>query len=84
MPRNVRNFWLELNVDGSKSRVETGPRSANGGFSLTIYQRDSGSIVKALDVWGHIDDSGKIRLQVTGRPGTMGELDREIIIETQR
>lgn len=28
---NVRNFYLETNIDGYKSKVKGGPRSKNGG-----------------------------------------------------
>jgi len=44
MPRNVRNFWLELEVDGKKEKVATGPRSADGGFYLTILIRETGDV----------------------------------------
>ena len=44
MPRNVRNFWIDLNVDGRKSTVSTGPVSKDGGFSMTIKIRNNGSI----------------------------------------
>lgn len=62
MPRNVRNFWLELNVDGATKRIETGPRAKDGGFELTILMRDKGSIVRALDVRGYVDREGQLRL----------------------
>jgi len=62
MPRNVRNFWLELSVDGSKSNVETGPRSKDGGFSLTILQRSEGGIVRALEVSGYATEDGRVLL----------------------
>jgi hypothetical protein len=55
MPRNVRNFWIELDVDGRKERVETGPVKADGGFSLTIRMRDKGSISNTtLEVRGNV------------------------------
>ena len=84
MPRNVRNFWLELDVDGCKTRVETGPRAKDGGFTLNILQRDNGSIVKAMELWGHVTDDGRIILEATAKPGTMGELDRVITFESKR
>lgn len=77
MPRNVRNFWLELNVDGSKSSVETGPRSADGGFQLTILQRDNGSIVRGMTISGRATDDGKLILEATSPDGS-------IIKQTQR
>ncbi len=61
MPRNVRNFWIELDVDGSKSRIETGPVRKDGGFSLTIRAREQGSISPTtLEVRGYVDGSGEI------------------------
>lgn len=65
MPRNVRNFWLELGVDGSKTRVETGPRSKDGGFHLTILQRDGGGIIRAAEIDGRVMSNGKLRLSLT-------------------
>ena len=60
MPRNVRNFWIELDVDGRKSCITTGPRSKDGGFKLTVYQREKGNIVKALSVFGSVNQLGKL------------------------
>lgn len=56
MPRNVRNFWIELDVDGSRSQVATGPRNADGGFRLSIKQRDNGGIAHTLTVDGRVSD----------------------------
>ena len=44
MPRNVRNFWLTLDVDGKKQRIATGPQRADGGFNLNIKMRAEGEI----------------------------------------
>ena len=44
MPRNVRNFWLELDVDGRKNKIAAGPASKEGGFRLSIYMRDRGDV----------------------------------------
>ena len=52
MPRNVRNFWFEASVDGKEKDLASGPRNKDGGFSITIYQRDKGSVRKALYVDG--------------------------------
>ena len=61
MPRNVRNFWVELDVDGRRSRVETGPVRKDGGFSLTIRARERSSISPTtLEVRGYVDGSGKV------------------------
>ena len=44
--RNVRNWWLELEVDGAVSKVATGPRGKEGGFTLRVSQRDQGGVLR--------------------------------------
>jgi len=44
MPRNVRNFWLNADIDGRRSRFASGPRARDGGFRLDIYHRERGDI----------------------------------------
>ena len=39
MPRNVRNFWIEIEVDGRKAKIATGPVSKTRGFTVRILQR---------------------------------------------
>ena len=58
MPRNVRNFWVEMDVDGKRTQVATGPRRADGGFRLNIWMRDKGHVRKALTIggWTEKDD----------------------------
>jgi hypothetical protein len=84
MPRNVRNFWLELTVDGAATRVETGPRAKDGGFPLVILQRDGGSITRAMEIDGRVLSDGSLKLTAVAKPGQMGELDREIEVRTVR
>jgi hypothetical protein len=71
MPRNVRNFWIELDVDGRKERVETGPVRADGGFQMTIRIRDEGSISDTvLLVEGNVNtNTGEIVLVAAERCG---------------
>lgn len=80
MPRNVRNFWLELTVDGSATRVETGPRSKDGGFSLVILQRDKGGITRTMEVYGRALNDGSLVLQAHNANGP-GD---PIVIKTER
>ena len=61
MPRNVRNFWIELNVDG-RTPIAAGPVARDGGFELTVKQRDKGGILYALTVRGYADDNGGLVL----------------------
>lgn len=59
MPQNVRNFWIELEVDGRKSKIATGPVSKDGAFSLRVSMRNlDGSIhedVVSLEGFAHAD-----------------------------
>ncbi len=64
MPRNVRNFWIEAQVDGRKHDVATGPRRADGGIYLRVYIRDSGDVKHALTVTGD-ERGGKLYLAAT-------------------
>ena len=52
----VRNFWIEVTVDGRKTKIATGPRSKDGGMEITIKQRNNGSIDHALTVRCTVDD----------------------------
>jgi len=73
----VRNFWLDATIDGRKTELSGGPRSKEGGFELTIYMRDRGSIRRALNVsgWEH---QGKLTLRISA------PLETKIEIETER
>ena len=66
MPRNTRNFWVELKVDGKKTAVASGPASKDGGFDLIVKQRDRGGIIVALAVIGRAKYVGdEIHLTLT-------------------
>jgi len=63
MPRNVRNFWLTMDVDGRGSTVETGPRGADDGFTLNIFMREKGEVAGVvMQVYGSVDVDGKLVL----------------------
>lgn len=63
MPRNVRNFWLDLRVDGKSMAVQTGPRHKDGGFKLLIYMRDRGAVQYGLSIVGLCGPDGRLTLQ---------------------
>lgn len=69
MPRNVRNFWIELDVDGRKTLIACGPVARDGGFRLRVFMRDKGSIVRAMDVEGSAPDDGDGELILTASEG---------------
>lgn len=56
MPRNVRNFWIELDVDGKKTPIATGPVKKDGVFYLTVSMRnEDGTIHKnAISLEGFV------------------------------
>lgn len=79
MPRNVRNFWIELDVDGKKERIATGPRNAAGGFDLTVKMRDEGGIVTALDILGRAHSDGSLLLNARSN-----RAQSEVTVKTKR
>lgn len=64
MPRNVRNFWLDVNIDGQATRLSGGPQAKDGGFDLTIKMRDNGGIIEAVDILGRANADGRLTLTV--------------------
>lgn len=61
----VRNFWVDLDVDGRKSRVGTGPRNREGGMRATIYQREDGEISERnIGVASYVTGQGKLATRV--------------------
>lgn len=63
-PRNVRNFWVDLNVDGHTA-IATGPKPATGGFEQTILVRSNGAPHKALDIRGYVNRDGDLVISVS-------------------
>ena len=47
-PRNVRNFWLEVEVDGRKKRIACGPVNKQGGMRIVLRQRNKGKVERVL------------------------------------
>lgn len=50
MPRNIRPSWVEISVDGRKTKIKTGPRRRTGQMSAVFYARIKGQVVKCLEV----------------------------------
>ena len=48
MPRNVRNSWVAVDIDGRSTPLEGGPKGAGGGMSGAVYVRHKGEVEKAL------------------------------------
>lgn len=76
-PRNVRNFFLSLSVDGRKSTVETGPVRADGGFTPAIRIRKDGRIsdeVLYIDGIAGADGRLKVISYIRGRADDTGDI----------
>lgn len=80
MPRNVRNWWLEAFVDGRAGTFAAGPKNKEGGFSLSIKQRDGGDIKTAVQIVGVANAAGDLELTVyEGHTGT-----KEVLVVRSR
>lgn len=50
MPRNVRNFYLNADIDGYQNNLGGGPRRKEDGMSINITQRDEGEVMTAVSI----------------------------------
>lgn len=63
----VRNWWIEVEIDGRKTKLCGGPQSKSGGFSLSIHQRENGKIIhRVLGVSGDVEEDGSLHLAAYG------------------
>ena len=76
MSRIVRNFWLDIQVDGRSTRIGTGPRSSSGGLSIDLGQRESKGIGRSrieITCWA---SRGVLTTKIIERPS--GEIIYEL------
>lgn len=64
----VRNFWIEAEIDGRKTKLSGGPRSKDGGFILDIYQCMNGQSVPICAIRGEAKLDSVLTLTLL-RPG---------------
>lgn len=88
IPRNVRNFWIECDIDGRESTLSGGPRAKDGGIDITLYQRDKGSIITAATIKGRVSGDGTLTLDIRGKEGkvelVLAQDQNHIRIKTER
>ena len=48
--KNMRNFWVEVDVDGYQNILKGGPRHKEGGTDITLYQREDGASKTAVEI----------------------------------
>ena len=74
MPRNLRNFWIELDVDGYLHTVARGPRKRSEGFSITINIASHREPHRLMRISGFALQNGRNRVIVdVDRKLTSGE-----------
>lgn len=83
MPRNVRNSWVTLKVDGKARPVAMGPKSKDGALVATFNVRKDGAVsdgctvdirperYSVLGADGKTTDSVRIVLRVFGPDGVL-------------
>ena len=78
MPRNVRNFWVDAEIDGRETRLTGGPVARDGGISIHVQMRDGREITLPLKVNGFARPDGSLRLivEVVGH--------ETVVVETKR
>jgi len=79
----VRNFWIELDVNGRSIPIETGPARTDGGFDLRISMRSEGKPETVMSIRGIAHQSGSLQLLAfdeTTRGDEPGEVNRLEII----
>ena len=60
MMRNMRNFFIDLSVDGRASDIHTGPKSKDGGLNFRMTQNDSGEVKEVLRVYSTAHEDGSL------------------------
>lgn len=83
MPRNVRNFWVEAEIDGRATTLSGGPQSKDGGIDIVIYQRSKGDVTRVLRITGR-QWSGKLILDVEHPTQAVQPLEGGFRIVTER
>lgn len=70
MPRNVRNFWLDVSIDGHKTMLSGGPAAKDGAFSARIRMRDGGEVRDVGHLNGFVSADGSLSLRWSPKDGT--------------
>lgn len=59
MPKFIRNFWIEADIDGKKTPIKGGPISSTGGFHMVISVREDKKISDtAITIVGKVAKGG--------------------------
>lgn len=80
----MRNWWIVVEIDGRTTTLKGGPRSKEGGFTLTVYQRDKGESIPVVDVEGIALGGGRLKLKIDPRVTMMRHGDMSLYRTTDR
>lgn len=80
----LKNFYINCEIDGRKSKLAGGPKAEDGGFNLTIYQRSEGKKIKSLSVIGTVQATGRLRLEILKNDNILMVSSIEEILTTER
>lgn len=47
---NVRNFWIDVDIDGRKTLLSGGPRAKDGEMSASLYIRKDGEVYRCCTI----------------------------------
>lgn len=70
-PRVVRNYWIEVEIDGYENTIKGGPRNKDGGLEVTLYQRDGGNISTAVTISSYVNKYGVLVTKVKDNDGNV-------------
>jgi len=75
-PRCVRNFFVELEADGIKKVIRTGPHGHKGGLYLKVLIREGGQVSDSyLEIKGESDgDTNTLIVKVHDGDGPVREM----------
>ena len=66
----VRNFWVDVDIDGRKTRLSGGPQRKDGGMTIYIKVREEGCIKRGLAIYCTSD--GEVnQICIHGRDGLL-------------
>ena len=46
----LRNYWIEVDIDGQKTRLAGGPRARDGKMEIRLYVRDHNASENAVKI----------------------------------
>lgn len=61
--KRPRNFWVEVEIDGQKTKLRGGPVAKTDGLKINLYQRDKGEAKKAIALYCR-EENGKLLTEI--------------------